>query len=445
MLDPIAKAPDRAASDRGPELETEEAARSGGLAPSVQAQMGRAFGADFSDVRVHEDGQAQRIGAAAYTQGRDLHFAPGQYRPDTESGRELIGHELAHVVQQSQGRVAAPLQAKGAHINDDHGLEAEADALGARAARGERVADLRGAKVGESFAKVAQCYVEQKLAGKDWRVADDLNMAIRQDTTGPAYGSHNFFADPSLIASSSATLKAQNSRLEMTADSGQTMDVTDGKTTKTLQRVVPHNIKDGTAGNAKSGGMQWPDDCGMAANAVMQGDGFSARGVHGGGKTTKSLEYGTDSEEYRGNTMHTPHLMLDEILKAELDPDPDKARERYHKMSKKERDAFDKKAGINRYADPSIGEAYSIVSDKDEFADGKSAWNFHWGGVCMKSGGDHVTMENFAGSGGDAWDFQMYGSAKKKGQTFHEQQEERTHGTQDEYGPNPFTIRVRPD
>jgi hypothetical protein len=112
---------------------------SGGLPGPVRADMEASFGADFSAVRVHEDGAAEQMGAEAYTRGHDIHFASGRYQPDTPAGRELLGHELGHVVQQAQGRVAATTQARGAAINDDHALEAEADAAGAQAARGERV------------------------------------------------------------------------------------------------------------------------------------------------------------------------------------------------------------------------------------------------------------------------------------------------------------------
>jgi hypothetical protein len=108
------------------------------LPGEVQARMGRSFGADFSDVRVHEGEQATAMGALAFAQGSDVSFAPGAYQPGTESGDRLLGHELAHVVQQRQGRVATP-QGKGASINTDAGLEAEADDAGARAAAGERV------------------------------------------------------------------------------------------------------------------------------------------------------------------------------------------------------------------------------------------------------------------------------------------------------------------
>jgi Domain of unknown function (DUF4157) len=103
------------------------------LADDLRATMEGAFHSDFSDVRVHHGSHVSAIGALAYTRGTQLHFAPGQYAPDTAAGRELVGHELAHVVQQRSGRVAAP---DGA-IDHDAQLEAEADAAGARAARGD--------------------------------------------------------------------------------------------------------------------------------------------------------------------------------------------------------------------------------------------------------------------------------------------------------------------
>ena len=103
----------------------------------VQAKMEGAFGADFSAVRIHEGPRASAMGALAFTQGSEIHFAPGQYQPGSQRGQELLGHELTHVVQQSQGRVGATTQAKGVAVNDDAGLEREADEMGARAARDE--------------------------------------------------------------------------------------------------------------------------------------------------------------------------------------------------------------------------------------------------------------------------------------------------------------------
>jgi ribosomal protein S18 acetylase RimI-like enzyme len=109
-------------------------ARTGGkaLPQAVLAKMEAAFGADFSAVRVHVGPQASRIGAIAFTTGNDLYFAPGQYQPESIKGQQLIGHELAHVVQQRQGRVRAP--GSGVAVVQDPALEAEADRLGMQAA-----------------------------------------------------------------------------------------------------------------------------------------------------------------------------------------------------------------------------------------------------------------------------------------------------------------------
>jgi hypothetical protein len=109
------------------------------LPESMRERMEVSFGHDFSSVRIHEGPQAEGLGATAYTQGQDIHFAPGKYRPSSHEGRQLIGHELTHVVQQRAGRVAVP-QGKGAPINAEPHLEAEADHAGAKAARGEQAA-----------------------------------------------------------------------------------------------------------------------------------------------------------------------------------------------------------------------------------------------------------------------------------------------------------------
>ena len=105
--------------------------KSGGwpLPRDVQAKMEAALGANFSDVRVHVGPEASAIGAIAFTWGSDLHFAPGQYNPHTPHGQFLLGHELAHVVQQRAGRVANPF-GSGVAVVQDHTLEAEADRLG---------------------------------------------------------------------------------------------------------------------------------------------------------------------------------------------------------------------------------------------------------------------------------------------------------------------------
>ncbi|HTE11533.1 MAG TPA: DUF4157 domain-containing protein [Chitinophagaceae bacterium] len=63
------------------------------------------FGYDFSNVQIHNDSIAQQssasINALAYTHGNHVVFGGGQYQPGSDSGKQLLAHELAHVVQQS--------------------------------------------------------------------------------------------------------------------------------------------------------------------------------------------------------------------------------------------------------------------------------------------------------------------------------------------------------
>lgn len=113
---------------------------------SVQSEVGSAFGADFSNVNIHENSsKASSVGALAYTQGNDVHFAPGQFQPESKAGKELIGHEFAHVVQQRQGNVQATKEVNGVGVNDDKGLEQSADNAGAEFASKGAVSSLGSA------------------------------------------------------------------------------------------------------------------------------------------------------------------------------------------------------------------------------------------------------------------------------------------------------------
>lgn len=74
------------------------------LDPVLQQQMGQAMNADFGDVKVHTDNQAdqlsQLIQAEAFTTGQDIFFRQGAYQPKSQSGQEVLAHELTHVIQQ---------------------------------------------------------------------------------------------------------------------------------------------------------------------------------------------------------------------------------------------------------------------------------------------------------------------------------------------------------
>jgi len=123
----------------------ERAGAGDGAALSDRANFESAFGADFSAVRVHRGGGAESQQALAYAQGNDVHLAENAPGPGSAAGDALMGHELAHVVQQRQGRVAGP-QGKDSLVVQDTGLEHEADLAGQHVARGDAVqSHLHGA------------------------------------------------------------------------------------------------------------------------------------------------------------------------------------------------------------------------------------------------------------------------------------------------------------
>ncbi len=120
------------------------------LPEGLQSNLETSFGQDFSNVNIHKNSrQALELNALAFTQDENIHFAPGQFNPNSESGTNLIGHEFTHVVQQRSGGVKpTTMLGKGLSVNEDSGLETEADHLGKRAARGESIAKYQSSGLG---------------------------------------------------------------------------------------------------------------------------------------------------------------------------------------------------------------------------------------------------------------------------------------------------------
>jgi hypothetical protein len=109
--------------------------------PAARSFLEERMGADFSDVRVHTgaraDESARSINAQAYTVGTDVVFRSGVYAPDSPSGRHVLAHELAHVMQQKAGPVSGTPAAGGisiSHPSDSFEVAAEQSASRAMAA-----------------------------------------------------------------------------------------------------------------------------------------------------------------------------------------------------------------------------------------------------------------------------------------------------------------------
>jgi hypothetical protein len=114
------------------------------LDAETQSGMGQSFQHDFSRVRVHADAGARNSAAAvnalAYTVGDHVVFGAGQYAPKSRTGRHLLAHELAHVVQQ---RTARSRQIdRTALLSESSAREAEADAAADAVLAGRRAASV---------------------------------------------------------------------------------------------------------------------------------------------------------------------------------------------------------------------------------------------------------------------------------------------------------------
>jgi hypothetical protein len=135
----------------------------GPLDGGTREEMESKFGADFGGVRVHRDENAAKTalaaGARAITTGQDIVFGPGFYAPGTPDGRRLIGHELAHVMQQSQ---------KGQRVSKS-AAEAEARQAGVDVVAGRGASVQSAAPAGAQADPMSKEEIQNKIAENELR------------------------------------------------------------------------------------------------------------------------------------------------------------------------------------------------------------------------------------------------------------------------------------
>src|SRR5512136_1826143 len=92
----------------------------------VQSRLEKGLGGDLSHVRVHTDSSADRlvraVDAEAFTNGSDIYFRAGAYRPESAVGMYLLAHVAAHVLQQTLAHATGALDEKALVISDPYGL-----------------------------------------------------------------------------------------------------------------------------------------------------------------------------------------------------------------------------------------------------------------------------------------------------------------------------------
>ncbi|MGI6119308.1 MAG: DUF4157 domain-containing protein [Desulfosporosinus sp.] len=98
------------------------------MSKALREKFEPAFNADFSNIRISRGKIPSEFGVEAFTRGTNIHL-------DSSAGDDVLGHELAHVVQQASARVASG----GFPVVKNLSLEHEADVMGERVAAGGQV------------------------------------------------------------------------------------------------------------------------------------------------------------------------------------------------------------------------------------------------------------------------------------------------------------------
>jgi hypothetical protein len=334
-------------------------------------------------------------GVPAFTNGGVTFFA------SAAPPLRVAAHEGAHQLQH-------------AGVTRDGGLGAErhADAVARRVSTGASARDLlghAGAPVAPAIRNYTELTVAEQNAKTEWQVGS-LARVGDAGRTVTTKNRRDCWADPALITSANKLLEAKKSGIELSAGGGGPGgQAPDGSGWKSTVEVKVNILS--------SPGDEYWADCGRASREVQGPTATDTppKGVfvdNSGKRTETSSD--TDPVTYR-----------DEIyMRGGLGSTPAAARAAYLALSSADKDAFDKKHGINKYAAPGVGE--SFVARRDDALTSKK-FNWHWGAVIMVAGPDSVTFENFAKPGTTyetkdrLWYFETYGPPSKPGQTFHEQ------------------------
>lgn len=124
-----------------------------GMPDNLKAGIESLSGYSMDDVHVHyNSSKPATVQALAYTQGTDIHVAPGQ--------EKCLPHEAWHVAQQMAGRVSPTTNINGIPVNDNAVLEHEADVMGERAVQCKNTC-MKNANCSRMDSGVMQCLAIQ--------------------------------------------------------------------------------------------------------------------------------------------------------------------------------------------------------------------------------------------------------------------------------------------
>lgn len=407
-----------------------DASDSGGLPRALRAGIESLSGVSMEGVQVHRDSpRPARLGAQAYTQGDEIHLGPGQERH--------LPHEAWHVVQQRQGRVQATRQMKrGVALNDDDGLEREADEMGARAARMTDAAGLVAPATAPTATDVVQRYATNVNA-PGFRFSQ--NEAFAVSTLDPKEILTTRFA----VSAANYELRRTNALILLQCVEHLGGDYWFAKPTINRRAVMAAAWTRMSQRQPQGGGFRSFADC-FRTSATVGGVDPSSRnepqmtlqlltGAVPVLTPAQGRDYGAASMAARVAASFFLHALplYDQAL-ARLGVNTSVqgqirgqialftrlggapkiiAAHNAYKMilaNATEKKRFVAQFGINGEVAPTIGTMLTQYNDpveKDTM--GGDRWNFHWAGVVMVDGPDYITLENCAVEIEDATTLEM--------------------------------------
>lgn len=156
-------------------MQREKTPNNTGLPDNLKTGIENLSGFSLDDVKVHyNSNKPAQLNALAYTQGTDIHVAPGQ--------EKHLPHEAWHVIQQKQGRVQPTMQFQGVSVNDNKELEKEADLRGNEASYSKKTHPLFKDNSLKNRNSTTQL-IRIRLRNEDIPLLDELRL-VRIDNQG---------------------------------------------------------------------------------------------------------------------------------------------------------------------------------------------------------------------------------------------------------------------
>ena len=160
-------------------VQREERPNNTGMPDNLKSGIESLSGFSMDDVRVHyNSSKPATVQALAYTQGTDIHVAPGQ--------EKCLPHEAWHVAQQMAGRVSPTTNINGMPVNDNAALEHEADVMGAKAVQCKNDSSRDSKHVFCQNSSV-QRYVKEGDYTLSKRQGNDRKIAVKENEASTIY------------------------------------------------------------------------------------------------------------------------------------------------------------------------------------------------------------------------------------------------------------------